>query len=161
MDSITAPGKYQVITREFAAAPEVVWQHWAEPALLTRWFAQENCDIPLCTNDLRVGGRQFMCVRGNPGTEQEWNTYCGWTYTEVVPGRRFTALGFFAAKDGYEVPASHYGATNWPEAVEIYLELEPHNSGTRMTYRETALPVPLHDEYAQLRFDQLAVLLPK
>jgi uncharacterized protein YndB with AHSA1/START domain len=161
MDSNAAAKQYQVIVRDYAAPPDVVWAHWMEPALLKQWFAQENCDIPLCTNDLRVGGRLFQCVRGNAGTAEEWNVYCGWTYTEIVPERRFAALGFFADEVGHEVPPSHYGATVWPEAVEIFLELEPHHAGTRLTYRETVLPIPKHDEFAHQRFDQLAALLEK
>jgi uncharacterized protein YndB with AHSA1/START domain len=159
MDSNPSSDKYQVITREFAAPPDVVWAYWIDPALLPQWFAQENCDIPICTNDLRVGGRQFMCVRGNAGREDEWNTYCGWTYTEIEPGRRFASLGFFADKDGNEVPASYYGASVWPEEVFISVELERYGEGTRMTYTETKLPIPLHDEYAHQRFDQLEQLL--
>jgi len=161
MDSNTAPGKYQVITRDYDAPPETVWRHWVEPELLKQWFAQANCDIPMCTNDLRVGGRLFQCVRGNPGQANEWNTYCGWTYIEIVPQRRLAALGFFADQDGNEVLPSYYGATVWPDAVEIFVELEPNGAGTRMTYTETSLPLPLHDEYAHQRFDQLAALLER
>ena len=158
MDSVQ-PEQSLSISRELAAPPDVVWKYWTEPDLLQQWHAQENCDIPMCRIDLRVGGRHFMCVRGNRGTPQEWNTYCGWTFTEIVPGRRLRMLGFFADKEGNEVPASHYGATTWVDEVNISVELEPYNGGTWMTYKETVLPIPLQDKWLHQMLDQLAALI--
>ena len=156
-----AASNYIETTREFDAPPELVWRCWTEADHMREWHAQENCDIPVCAIDLRIGGRQFMCVRGFAGTEQEWSTYCGWTYQEIVPERRLAMLGFFADQDGNEVPASHYGATVWPDAVEISVELEPHNGGTRMKYLETVLPLPLQEKYINQIFDKLAAHLQK
>jgi uncharacterized protein YndB with AHSA1/START domain len=159
VDADAIAGEQIVLTRDLAAPPEEVWRFWTEPELLRQWHAQANCDIPVCTTDLRVGGRHFMCVRGNAGTAQEWNTYCGWTFTAIEPERRFTAHGFFADQDGNEVPPSHYGATVWPEAVEIAVELDPRKGGTRLTYTETALPMPDHAQTVSQILDQLVELV--
>src|SRR5687768_13747456 len=111
MDTNAAADKYLAVTRDYAASPEQVWKCWTEPELLRQWYGQENLEVALCTIDLRVGGRMFLCMRVNPGTAQELDIYCGGTYTAIVPGRRLAMSGFFADKGGNEVPASVYGAT--------------------------------------------------
>jgi uncharacterized protein YndB with AHSA1/START domain len=159
MDTNTTTDKNIVITREFEATPEQVWKCWTEPKHLRAWYAQADFDLPVCEVDLRIGGRMFMCVHGHDDKGNDWKVYCGGNYVEIVPHQRLVMSGFFADEAGTEVPASHYGATVWPDEVELIVELEPNNGGTRMTYKETLLPVPLQDKWMGERFDKLAAHL--
>ena len=47
-----------VITRSFAAPPELVWRAHTEPALLQRWcLGPEGWSMPVCICEPRPGGR--------------------------------------------------------------------------------------------------------
>jgi uncharacterized protein YndB with AHSA1/START domain len=159
MDANVGASKQLELTRDFDATPDQVWRAWTDPQALRQWHAQSPIEVTVCQIDPRVGGRTFMCKHWISGENQGKDTYCGWTFREIEPVKRFDALGFFADAEGNEVPASQYGATVWPDEVEISVELEPHNGGTRMTYKETALPIPKQGEWLNQMLDKLAEYL--
>ena len=159
MDANVSSDKQLLLTRDFDATPEQVWQAWTDPQQLRQWHAQKPIEVTICEVDLRVGGRTFLCKHWVSGENEGKNTYCGWTFRKIEPLTCLDMLGFFADADGREVPASYYGATVWPEQVEISVELVPHTGGTRMTYRETILPLPKQAEWLNDMLDKLAAHL--
>jgi uncharacterized protein YndB with AHSA1/START domain len=53
----TEGNRYVVITRRFAAPPEMVFRAHTEPALIRRWLlGPEGWSMPVCINDPRPGG---------------------------------------------------------------------------------------------------------
>lgn len=55
-----------VLTRAFAAGPDLVFAAWTTPELLTRWYGARGWNLVECTVDLRVGGA-WRFVSAGPG----------------------------------------------------------------------------------------------
>jgi len=146
MDSNATESKYLVVTSQLDAPPELVWRCWTEPEHLRAWFGPDAFAIDVCTVDLRVGGRSFMDMRCLDGEYAGKHICCGLKFEELAAARRIVAEGYFADREGNEVPPEYYGNTVWPEKVEMIVELVPRDGGTLMTYTETVLPLPLQEQ---------------
>ncbi len=75
-----------VLTRTFNAPPRIVFEAWAKPELLQRWWVPKSFGITLlsCEADVRVGGT-YRLVFANGGAEPV--AFFG-TYLEVTPPSR-------------------------------------------------------------------------
>ena len=58
-----------VITREFAAPRELVWQACTQPHHLAQWWGPKDFTNPVCEWDARPGGKIFVVMRGPNGVE--------------------------------------------------------------------------------------------
>jgi len=85
-----------VITRTFDAPRELVWQAWTEPDRLMRWWGPKGFTAPVCTVDLRVGGRYLSCMR-SPEGQDYWSTG---VYQELVAPARLVYTDSFADEQG-------------------------------------------------------------
>jgi uncharacterized protein YndB with AHSA1/START domain len=84
------------LTAEYPAAPEQVWQLWADPRLLERWWGPPSHPATVVEHDLRPGGRVTYFM-----TSPEGERYHGYWLVEAVDSPR--ALEFedgFADADG-------------------------------------------------------------
>ncbi len=56
--TLTTEGdRHVVVTRRFAAPPELVWRAHTEPALVKKWLlGPEGWTMPVCVNEARPGG---------------------------------------------------------------------------------------------------------
>jgi uncharacterized protein YndB with AHSA1/START domain len=84
------------LTAEYPAAPEQVWQLWADPRLLERWWGPPSYPATVVEHDLRPGGRVAYFM-----TSPEGERYHGYWVVEAVDSAR--ALEFedgFADADG-------------------------------------------------------------
>jgi uncharacterized protein YndB with AHSA1/START domain len=81
----SSPNHKLVITREFAAPRELVWQAWTDPGQTKAWLGSgAGLTIEAVTMDLRVGG-QFRIQQKR--ADGEFFTAAG-TYLEVKPLER-------------------------------------------------------------------------
>ena len=71
---------------------ERVWQAWARPEEIVRWFAPRPWALRVDSMDLRTGGSFKMVMRGPDGTEHAF----GGDYREVVPRGRIVWTGSLA-----------------------------------------------------------------
>ena len=62
MNDFRSPKKDLVFTRTFAAPVERVWQAWADPELVKRWWGPDGFTCPLARIDLREGGVSLVCM---------------------------------------------------------------------------------------------------
>ena len=54
---VTLPADEQIlVTREFDAAPPLVYKVWTTPELVKRWWSGQRGEMTLAGIDLRVGG---------------------------------------------------------------------------------------------------------
>ena len=84
------------LTAEFSAPPERVWQLWADPRQLERWWGPPTYPATVTAHDLRVGGRVEYHMTG-----PEWDQPKGyWEIDEVDPPRRLVFRDGFAHDDG-------------------------------------------------------------
>jgi uncharacterized protein YndB with AHSA1/START domain len=73
-----------VLTRLIDAAREKVYRCWTEAELLKQWFTPRPWTTPVIEVDLRVGGANYVLMRGPDGTEMPNRG----VYLEVVPNER-------------------------------------------------------------------------
>jgi uncharacterized protein YndB with AHSA1/START domain len=85
------------LTAEFNATPERVWQLWADPRQLERWWGPPGYPATFTALDLRAGGRASYYMTGPDGvvTPQGY-----WEILTADPPRRLEMLDGFANADG-------------------------------------------------------------
>ena len=108
---------------DFDAPVERVWQLWADPRLLERWWGPPTHPATFERHDLMPGGRVTYFMTGPEGER-----YRGWW--QVMAVDREASLEFtdgFADDDG--VPS-----TDMPTTV-VRMVLSEHEGGTRMELR--------------------------
>jgi uncharacterized protein YndB with AHSA1/START domain len=81
---------------EFDASPERVWQLWADPRQLERWWGPPTYPATVTAHDLRPGGRVEYHMTG-PGGDQP-RAY--WEILEATPPTRLVVRDGFANADG-------------------------------------------------------------
>lgn len=131
-------GSDLVITREFDAPREKVWQAWTDPEHIKRWWGPKDFTAPSAKVDLRVGGKNLLCMR-SPDGKDYWSTG---VYREIVPNEKIVTTDSFADAEGNVVPASEYGMQgDWPGELLVTITLEEISGGrTKMTVRHEGLP---------------------
>src|SRR6218665_1793290 len=68
--SITLPSDREiVVTREFNAPRDLVFDCWTIPALIRRWLGPATWEMVHCEFDARVGGEWGFVTRGPTGFE--------------------------------------------------------------------------------------------
>jgi uncharacterized protein YndB with AHSA1/START domain len=84
------------ITAEFAASPERVWQLWADPRQLERWWGPPTYPATFTQHDLTPGARVAYHMTGPEGDQPRgW-----WKVVEVEPPHRLVFRDGFANADG-------------------------------------------------------------
>lgn len=112
------------LTADFTAPPERVWQVWADPRLLERWWGPPTYPATVVRHDLATGGRVAYFM-----TSPEGDRHHGWW--RVLAADPPHSLEF---EDGF---ADSTGAPDpdLPTTTARVL-IEPSDSGaTRMTMR--------------------------
>ncbi|MBI9114874.1 SRPBCC family protein [Sanguibacter suaedae] len=110
---------------EHAAPPERVWQLWADPRLLERWWGPPEWPATFPQHDLEVGGMSRYYMTGPEG-EQMWGA---WTITAIDEPR------YLAFDDGF---ADEHGTVS-PEmgVTRAVVSIDPTDDGARMTIEST------------------------
>jgi uncharacterized protein YndB with AHSA1/START domain len=119
MTTKTAEDLQLEIRRLIKAPRERVFEAWADPEQLKRWFGpQENYIVPQVKVDLRTGGKYRIQMRNDDG---EFHTAVG-TYREIKPPERLVFTWAWE-KNGSE---PDFGEV---EPVEMLIVLEFHARG--------------------------------
>jgi uncharacterized protein YndB with AHSA1/START domain len=84
------------LTAEFAASADRVWQLWADPRQLERWWGPPSYPATVTSHDLRPGGRVDYHLTG-PGGDQP-RAY--WDVVEAEPPHSIVFRDHFANEDG-------------------------------------------------------------
>ncbi|MFN8520167.1 MAG: SRPBCC domain-containing protein [Chloroflexota bacterium] len=84
------------IDAEFQATPERVWQLWADPRQLERWWGPPMWPATFTQHALTPGGQMAYHMTGPDGSEAHgW-----WHIVSVEPPRRITFRDGFGNADG-------------------------------------------------------------
>lgn len=109
------------VVADFDTPPERVWQVWADPRQLKRWWGPPTWPATFTQHDLVVGGTSMYHMTGPEGEQAH-----GWF--------RFTAVDeprSFELEDGF---ADDSGEPDGQLPVTLMrMELEGAGAGTRMT----------------------------
>jgi uncharacterized protein YndB with AHSA1/START domain len=84
------------IEAEFDASPERVWQLWADPRQLERWWGPPAYPATVTGHDLQPGGRVEYHMTGPEGDQPHGY----WDILEVDPPGRLVFRDGFADTDG-------------------------------------------------------------
>ena len=84
------------VDAEFAASARRVWELWADPRQLERWWGPPTYPATMDAHDLRPGGRVDYHMTGPDGDQPRGY----WLVDEVDPPHRLTFRDGFANDDG-------------------------------------------------------------
>ena len=107
---------------EFDASAERVWQLWADPRQLERWWGPPTYPATVTRHDLRAGGRVEYHMTGPAGDQPRGY----WDIDEVDPPRSLVFRDGFANDDGTP-------NTAFPQAVGHVTITEIGGGRTRMS----------------------------
>jgi uncharacterized protein YndB with AHSA1/START domain len=116
-----AEAKTMVITAEFTASITTVWQLWADPRLLERWWGPPGFPARFEQHDLRPGGTITYSMAGEDGGERFDGT---WNVIEVEAPTRLVVEDAIVEEDG--TPSDGNGMTR------MEIDLEAAGATTRM-----------------------------
>ena len=109
------------LVAEFAAAPERVWDVWADPRKLERWYGPEPYPAVFTRFEFEPGGQCRYTMTG-----PENYLHHGWWRIDALDApRRIEFVNGLAGDDGEPVPGL--------DAIAGVVTFEPIASGTRMT----------------------------
>ncbi|HEY1833889.1 MAG TPA: SRPBCC domain-containing protein [Solirubrobacteraceae bacterium] len=84
------------ITAEFEATAERIWEMWADPRKLERWWGPPSFPATFVEHDLTPGGRTAYFMTGPEGQKHHgW-----WRIEETEPPRRLSFVDGFADDEG-------------------------------------------------------------
>ena len=84
------------LTAEFDASPARVWQLWADPRQLERWWGPPTYPATFTSHDLAPGSRVEYYMTGPAGDRP----HGFWDVVEADPPRRLVYVDGFANEDG-------------------------------------------------------------
>jgi uncharacterized protein YndB with AHSA1/START domain len=112
-----------MLVAEFDAPIERVWQLWADPRQLERWWGPPTHPAKVEKHDLAPGGEMAYVMTGPEGEKSRgW-----WRVTLVDPPRSLEFTDGFANQDGTpntELPT-----------IAVQVQLSEYGGGTRMDLR--------------------------
>ena len=85
-----------VVTSVFAASPDRLWQLWADPRQLERWWGPDPYPATVVDHDLRPGGHVSYYMTGPEGDQHQGY----WHVIEVEPPSRLVFEDGFADDAG-------------------------------------------------------------
>src|SRR5829696_5127078 len=97
--------KTVLITKEFDAERDMVWDAYTKPELLDQWWAPKPFASRTKVMEFREGGRRFYAMVSPEGDER-WAIQ---KYTSITPKTDFKLFNAFADKDeNPELPGSDW-----------------------------------------------------
>lgn len=113
------------LVADFAAPAEQVWQLWADPRQLERWWGPPTYPATFEQHDLSPGGEVKYFMTGPDG-----GTFHGWWGVEAVePSRSLRFRDGFADAEG--------NRNDQMPVTSVEMTLADHDGGTRMQLRST------------------------
>jgi len=111
------------LVADFDAPIERVWQLWADPRQLERWWGPPSYPAAFEKHDLTPGGGVTFFMSGPEGEKSRgW-----WRVTSVDPPTSLEFIDGFAGQDGTPVADT--------PTTTVQMQLTDHNGRTRMQVR--------------------------
>ncbi|MFF8973917.1 SRPBCC domain-containing protein [Streptomyces sp. NPDC014995] len=111
------------LTADFAAPAEKVWQLWADPRRLERWWGPPTYPATVEHHDLTPGGEVTYFMTGPEGDKHRgW-----WRVTSVAPPTSLEFTDGFADEEGTPSPTM--------PTTTVSVRLTRRGDGTRMEIR--------------------------
>lgn len=118
-----------VVSREFNAPRDLVWEVNTTPEHMSKWFSPEGMSGFVKTMDFRVGGMFHYRQRSQDGSMTLWGKAI---YQEISPKDRVVILQSFSDEAGGIT--SHPLAPDWPKVMHSTFTFEDLGNGrSRLT----------------------------
>jgi uncharacterized protein YndB with AHSA1/START domain len=108
-----------VITRVFGAPRRLVFEAWAKPEHLARWWGPKGFMLPVCEMNFRAGGTFQFVMRGPDGKDYPFKG----SYLEIVEPERIVFQGTIHDDPGHKV---------WTTVT-----FDEHEGKTKLTLNQT------------------------
>lgn len=142
--TVTLPADDELlITREFAAPPQLVYRAWTTPELVAKWWHANRGEIVSIDIDLRVGGSWRYVMNAAGGFEVAFHG----EYREIVPNQRLVTTEIFeGAPDAVAVTTATFTDLGGRTRLEILVK---HSSKqARDMHLESGMEEGLQDALA-------------
>ena len=131
------------LTAEFAATPDRVWQLWADPRQLERWWGPPTYPATVDASDFRPGGKVDYHMTGPEGDQPRgW-----WEIVEMEPPHRLVFRDGFANDDGTP-------NTEFPMTVATVTIADAGDGRTRMTISSEFPSVEAMEQLAAMGMEE-------
>ena len=129
MEKENEPKKDFVITREFNAPLDLVWEVYTKAEHLAKWWGPAGLKMIKCDLDLRTNG-MFHYGMETPDGHVMWGKF---VYKEIVPKTKIVfVVSFSDEKGGF---SRHPMAPNWPLETINTLLLSEKDGKTLLTLK--------------------------
>ncbi len=146
MTLTTEGDRYVLVTRRFAAPPELVYKAHTEPELMKQWMlGPEGWTMPVCINEAKPGGRiRFEWTNGSEGF------YLTGEYVEVDPPHRIVHIERMHMPN--PTPDNHVETRFEPDGAGTLLKMRMTlpDAATRTAMLGTGMEVGMEASYARL-----------
>lgn len=95
--SAETKGRELIISREFDAPPELMFEMWSDCKHLKHWWGPKEWPMNECKMDFRIGGEWLYCLRGPNKGDESWGKSI---YKEISKPDKLVYDDFFCDKDG-------------------------------------------------------------
>lgn len=109
------------LVADFDAGPERVWQVWADPRRLERWWGPPGWPATFELHEFEPGGRCAYYMQGPDGSRG----YGWWRFVSIDAPTRIELDEGFADENGEPLPDD--------VPARVTATFEPRDGGTRMT----------------------------
>lgn len=128
--------KTVLITAEFDAERDLVWDAYTKAELLDQWWAPEPWTSRTKVMDFREGGRRFYAMVSPEGLER-WSVQ---RYTSITPKTNFKFFNAFADKnENLELPGSDWDLGFSEENGRTTVTVEIYNESLERLERMIAM----------------------
>ncbi|WP_448702546.1 SRPBCC domain-containing protein [Mucilaginibacter sp. AW1-3] len=122
------------IEQTFNASVERVFNAWADPEKLMKWFAPDGCTIVFKKIEIETGGQFHSCI-SNP---QFGDCWCIGEYKEIIPNKKIVFTMINADEDGNPINPADIGMDpDWPGSTLVTVTFAEDNGKTKLQLRQT------------------------
>jgi uncharacterized protein YndB with AHSA1/START domain len=122
------------IEQIFKASAEKVFNAWADPEKLIKWYAPDGCTVHFKKIEVRPGGQFHSCI-SNPQFGDCWAIG---EYIEVLPHTKIMFTLINADENGNQINPAEIGMDpEWPAKTLVTVTFAEENGKTKMQLQQT------------------------
>lgn len=118
-----------VISRQFSASPQRVYDAWADPVKMAQWSGPAGSTVEILEGSLAVG--QAMISRTSSPGGPEMFALSVWR--DLTPHSRIAWEQSFCTREGVKCAPPFFD--DWPRTLLTEVTLEPRDGGTFLTLK--------------------------
>jgi uncharacterized protein YndB with AHSA1/START domain len=122
-----------VISRQFAASPERVYDAWSDPTKMAQWSGPKGSSVEILEGTLAAGQATIARTVMHEGPEM----FSLSLWRELTPHSRVVWEQSFCTREGVKCAPPFF--SDWPQTLLTEVILEPRDAGTFLTLKWTPI----------------------